>query len=124
MKSMSYQKGDIIWVSIERRNPTTLKHPAIVWDDSFDSNGDFHGIMITHTEPNGRFDNILMADEYFEKGHEVGFSNSHFVNQLFIKFVAWGPFHKGGKLTNQGIEFVEANLSNTDTISFDEYLNV
>lgn len=48
------------------------------------------------SEPNSRFDNILMRDEHFEKGHEVGFSNSHFVNQLFIRFSAWGSFHKGG----------------------------
>lgn len=119
---MSYQKGDIVWVSIERRNRTMLKHPAIVWDDSFEGEGDFHGIMVTHSEPNGRFDNILMRDEHFEKGHEVGFSNSHFVNQLFIKFSAWGPFYKGGKLTNLGIDFIEEHLSSLNTTSFDEYL--
>jgi len=119
---MSYTKGDIIWVSIERRNRTMLKHPAIVWDNSFDGIGYFHGIMITHTEPNGKFDNILMNEEHFENGNEVEFNNSHFVNQLFIKFSGWGSFHKGVKLTNQGIDFVEANLSNRDTTSFDEYL--
>ena len=77
--------------------------------------------MLTHSQPNGQFDNILMADEHFEKGHEVVCTKTHFVNQLFIKFEGWGAFYKGGKLTANGIEFINSNLSNTQPKTFDEY---
>lgn len=88
-----------------------LFHPAVVWDDSYDGSSDFHGIMLTHTPPNGQFDNILMEANHFENGHEVVFSNTHFVNQHFIKFQGWGAFDLVGRLTAEGIEFIESNLN-------------
>lgn len=116
---MAFEKGDIVWVSADRRHPDMLRHPAVVWDEYVNGDTDFHGIMLTRSEPNDRFDNILMNANHFETGHEVSFNGTHFVNQLFIKLQGWGPFHKAGVLTPEGIEFIDANLSNAATVSYD-----
>ena len=118
---MAFKKGDIIWVSPHIRNPSELRHPAVIWDDLVDDEVDFHGIMLSHAEPSDRFNNILMSDEHFETGHEVDFSETHFVNQLFNKFQDWGPFYKAGELTSSGIEFIESNLSQIEATSFENY---
>jgi hypothetical protein len=119
---MTYVKGDIIWVEADNRDRKRLKHPAVVWQDEFDGNSDFIGLMITHTELKPGFNNILMDENHFEKGFEVGFDNSHFVNQLFQKFEGWGSFHKAGSLTNEGIQFMEDNLTNTEISEFEIYI--
>ncbi|HCQ15650.1 MAG TPA: hypothetical protein DIU20_05275 [Cryomorphaceae bacterium] len=99
-----------------------LFHPAVVWDESYDGNSDFCGIMLTHREPNGQFDNIPMAVNHFENEHEIVFSNSHFVNQLFVKFQSWGAFELVGRLTEEGIEFIENNLNtNSFPMEFIQY---
>lgn len=120
---MVFEKGDIIWIDLEKRHPSRLKHPAVIWDTAVDDESDFQGVMLTHSQPSKRFDNILMTEEHFKRGHEVVFSKTHFVNQLFIKFQGWGPFYRGGRLTRSGIEFIENNLTHTEPRSFDEYYN-
>lgn len=78
--------------------------------------------MLTHSGPNGQFDNILMSASHFETGHEVVFSSTYFVNQVFIKFQAWGSFEFVGRLTTEGIEFIENNLdTNSSPIEFNQY---
>lgn len=109
-----FSKGDILLPSsrVAKRNWLNgLFHPAVVWDDSYDGNSDFHGIMLTHTAPNRQFDNILMAANHFENGYEVVFSNTHFVNQVFVKFQVWGAFELVGRLSTDGIEFIENHLN-------------
>lgn len=119
---MAFEKGDIIWVDLENRYHSKLKHPAVIWQDDVDDESDFHGVMLTHSEPTERFDNVLMFEEHFESDKEVVFSNTHFVNQLFVKFQIWGPFNKSGRLTESGIDFIEKKLSNTEPNNFDEYI--
>jgi len=119
---MAFKKGDIIWVDLKNRHPSRLKHPAVIWQDEVDEESDFLGIMLTHSEANERFDNILMDEIHFEPGQEVVFSNTHFVNQVFIKFQEWGPFNRSGRLTESGIDFIENNLTNRKPISFEEYI--
>lgn len=120
-----FSKGDILLPSsrvAKRDRLNGLFHPAVVWDDFYDGNSDFHGIMLTHSGPNGRFDNVLMAANHFESGHEVVFSDTHFVNQLFVKFQEWGTFELVGKLTAEGIEFIEAHLNtNSHPMQFIHY---
>lgn len=119
---MAFEKGDIIWVDLEKRHPSMLKHPAVIWDERVADESDFYGVMLTHSDPSKRFDNILMSEEHFEEGHEVVFSKTHFVNQIFIKFQRWGPFYRRGRLTKSGIDFIENNLTHTDPINFDKYI--
>lgn len=119
---MTYVKGDIVWVESVNRDRRQLRHPAIVWQDEFDGHSDFYGIMITHTEPRPGFDNIPMSANHFEVGFEVGYDNSHFVNQLFQKFERWGPFHQAGRLTNEGVDYIENNLTNLTITEFEIYI--
>lgn len=83
IKKLMFKKGDIL-LPLNRVNRREwlngLFHPAVVLDNFYDGNSDFQGIMLTHTAPNGQFNNILMADNHFENGNEVVFSNTHFVN--------------------------------------------
>jgi hypothetical protein len=118
---MDFYKGDIVWVRREQRNARQLRHAAVVWVDSFDGYSDFNGIMLTHTQPGLRFDNILMRDSHFDAGLGYAFDETHFVNQLFTKFHTWGPFHLAGRLTNDGIHFIENQLSNLAPIEFEIY---
>lgn len=120
---MSYVKGDIIWVPDYKRTKRMLKHAAILWDESYNGTGSFSGIMITHSPPSDRFENILMNIKHFENGHSFGFENSHFVNQLFMKFEEWGPISLYGKLTQEGIEYITENLTNTDLKLYEIYNN-
>ncbi len=120
-----FSKGDIILPSnrISRIDWLNgLFHPAAVWDEFYDGNSDFHGIILAHTGPNGQFDNILMAANHFEAGHEVVFSNTYFVNQVFVKFQGWGSFELVGRLTTEGIEFIYNHLNtNSFPIEFIQY---
>lgn len=120
-----FSKGDILLPSSRVAKQDWLNglfHPAVVWVDSYDGNSDFNGIMLTHTAPNAQFDNILMTTNHFEVGHEVIFSNTHFVNQLFIKFQRWGDFELVGRLTKEGIDFIESHLNtNSVPIEFNQY---
>jgi hypothetical protein len=120
---MAHAKGDIVWVSVENRDKTKLKHPAVVWEYTNDDSN-FVGIMLTHTGPNERFNNILMNEEHFIGEHEVKFSNTHFVNQLFNKFQSWGPFHKAGRLSGEGITFIHEQLNQDPPLNFDDYIRL
>ena len=109
-----FKKGDILLPSNRVAKIDWLDglhHPAVVWDDFYDGNSDFKGIMLTHSGPNGHFDNILMSANHFEAGHEVEFTNTHFVNQIFVKFQEWGPFELVGMLTSDGIKFLNKHLN-------------
>lgn len=125
---MAFTKGDILLPSNKVAKKDWLNglfHPAVVWDDNYDGNSDFRGIMLTHTPPNGNFANILMAKNHFEPGYKVVFSKTYFVNQVFIKFYGWGPFELVGKLTNDGVEFLEMHVDKASPpVEFVAYRNL
>lgn len=79
--------------------------------------------MLTSAKPKGKYANILMDPIHFEEGYEFNFSNTHFVNQIFIKLQDWGPFYLAGRLTEEGINFIETNLTHRKPIEFEEYIN-
>lgn len=119
-----YTKGDILLPTdrVNRDNWLNgLYHPTIVWNENYNGNTDFNGIMITHSNNNEIFDNKLMDESHFEANWEIKFSNTHFVNQIFIKFQTWGDFELVGRLTAEGITFIENNLTNIQPIEFKEY---
>ncbi len=118
---MCYERGDIIWVDVQERDPNKIRHPAIIWD-YYKGYDEFTGIMLTHSPPSDKFNNILMREEHFVKGRQVVFNNTHFVNQLFTKFNSWGPFYIAGKLTSVGVQFIADNMTNNGAIEFMEYL--
>jgi hypothetical protein len=120
-----FKKGDLVLPidRVQRKDWLIgLYHPAVIWDKEFDGEGDFIGIMLSSKGPEqGNDRNILMEANQFKDGHLYGFKNSHFVNQVFIKLGDWGDFELVGRLTDLGTDFVQANLTNTDPVSFNEY---
>lgn len=118
---MAFNKGDIVWVKSANRDPKKLRHPAVVWEYT-DDESNFIGIMLTSAKPSKFFENISMEAGHFVEKMEVTYSNTHFVDQLFVKFQSWGPFHKAGALTTTGISFIENNLSQTEPMPFDHYI--
>lgn len=118
---MTFNKGDIIRSKIKTTNRDELFHPAIVWDESVVDGADFAGIMLTSSGPSNIYDNIPMALEHFHVGWTIGYRNSYFVNQLFIKFANWAPFEKVGQLTTEGIEFIESCISENPKEPFTSY---
>lgn len=119
-----YLKGDILLPRdrVKRNNWLNgLFHPAIVWNENYDGYTDFNGIMITHSPHSEIFDNILMDSSHFETNHQIQFSNTHFVNQLFVKFHMWGDFELVGRLTANGISFIENNLTEVQSVEFIKY---
>lgn len=122
---MAFAKGDILLPTHKVAKKEWLNglfRPAVIWDDNYDGYGDFRGIMLTHSPPNRNFANILMANNHFEPGYKVSFSKTHFVNQVFIKFYGWGPFELVGKLTNDGVRFIETYVDKgCYPVEFDAY---
>ncbi len=115
---MDHSKGHVVRATRSRRHEGY--HYILVWTD-FDERSDFIGIMLTTASQYP--DNIPMAKNHFVQGTELGWHESqHFVNRLFMKFAAWGPFTKVGELTEDGTQFVTVNLQDIEPVPFEEYL--
>ena len=115
---LDHSKGEILRASKRRRSEGY--HYILAWSD-FDEGMDFTGIMLTTSTSYP--DNIPMDISHFQQGTELDWHESqHFVNRLFVKFAAWGPFKNVGELTEQGIRFVEENLQDIEPVPFEEYL--
>ena len=119
---MTFNKGDILLPRQRTNDPQKLRHPAVVWTDGVDGNMIFSGVMLTKSPPRGGYDNVKMNPEHFCEGFKISCNNSHFVNQIFEKSPAWGPFEKVGQLTAEGIRFIEEKISYDNPQSFDEYI--
>jgi len=118
-----FKKGDIILpVSPAKRceRLSDLFHPAVVWDNRYDGESDFKGIILTSS--NKFENNIALQEQHFHSGYEIGYNNSHFINQVYYKFGKWGPFEKVGQLTKEGVCFIEENLICDSAIPFVEYI--
>lgn len=117
---MHHKVGDIVRAT--KRSRSEAYHHILVWSD-FDEGDDFEGIMLTTSTSRNFPDNIQMLESHFSKGHDWTWrASQHFVNRLFIKFSAWGPFTKIGQLTEEGIGFVEENLQDIPAMPFDQYI--
>ncbi len=95
--------------------------PVIVWIYS-DDEKDFIDIMFTQIASTERFDNILMEEKYFITSNKFIFSNTCFVNQLFIKFQVWKPFNKVGSLTEIGINYNEEHFKQIEPLPIEKYI--
>lgn len=112
MCTSNYQahKGDIL----RGKRDSDAVHPIVYWREK-DKNF-FIGIMLTKS--NNYLDNILMEKTHFKnenpngEKYEFCFNNTHLVKKEFFKKDEWGPFKKVGKLTAEGIKFIESNINN------------
>lgn len=124
--AMNFKKGDIILPENQIGREDRLKglyHAAVVWQDEFDGADNFVGVILTKKGPkDGYNDNILMEPAHFSLKYSFIFNNSHFINQKFLKFAAWGPFKKVGQLTDLGIEFIAAQITHKDAVEFKKWL--
>ncbi|GAB1397085.1 hypothetical protein MASR1M65_18640 [Saprospiraceae bacterium] len=79
---------------------------------------DFCGGFIT-TSP--KYQNIPMKSEHFESGHKIGYTNSYLAAHKFIKLKDWGPYKKVGRLSKEGIEFLEQNIGHLEPELYTDY---
>ncbi len=120
MNSNNFQIGDILYST--HRDLRKGYHPIIYLQPL--SEREFIGGMISHSDINN---NIKLSDNYLEEKDSlsnqyiVTSDNSFLVVAKLVKFESWGPFRKVGKLTNQGLGFVQKTLENCRTETFANY---
>ena len=102
------------------------KHPIVfLREENFEQ---FIGCIITKSKTETYKNNILLKREYFEESDEKGkkfqtqFINSHFVRLQLIKKNDWGPFTMTGKLTKNGVQYIEAHLKKGDPMLWKDYM--
>lgn len=110
-----FTKGDIIQGA--KRNKDESFHPIIYFDEI--DGLFFLGGMITHSKS---FGNIELDDSHFENKIDANPKPSFFVKNYLVKKQDWGPFTQIGKLSQQGIEFIEGKLKNTNPEIWENYL--
>lgn len=111
-----FKKGDIIQGS--KRNKSEAYHPIIYFgeiDIDF-----FHGGMITHSNMS---DNMELYDIHFDIKISHDGRPSFFVKNYLIKKQEWGPFRLIGKLSSEGIKYIEENISSTSPELWEDYLS-
>lgn len=111
-----FEKGDIIQGSKRRKNEAY--HPIIYFEEIDEIY--FKGGMITHSE---NFGNIKLEISHFEQKIDNNPKASYFVNKPLIKKQEWEPFILIGKLSKSGIEFIEKNLKNKNSETWENYLD-
>lgn len=123
---MNYQKGDII-KSEKKHELWELYHPAIIWENTDDNQDTFTGIMLT-TEPDWKgHKNIELSIETHitfsqNKYRDIWLKGkSYFVTEKLIKKHDWGPFEVIGRLTEDGINYIDGHLSQNRPRTFKEY---
>lgn len=84
-----------------------------------DPDDDFCGGFIT-TSP--KYQNIPMKSEHFESGHKIGYNNSYLAAHKFIKLKDWGPYTKVGRLTREGIQFMEEKIGELQAVLYTDYI--
>jgi len=106
------EQGDIVWADDKEKHP----HP-IIFIEKIDKHN-FHGCIFSHEIGKG---NVKMKPEHFEKQDENGnpydiqYDNSYLVICRLIKLGNWITRDKPkGKLTEEGIRFILANIPTED----------
>lgn len=92
-------KGEIYF----GKNNLKGRHPIVFLSDIDEDS--FNGLMLTHSPIR---DNVLLSSKHFEWVNE-GFDieTTHLVRRRLIKKNAWEPFTLVGKLSKEGLLFVD-----------------
>ncbi|WP_422104484.1 hypothetical protein [Winogradskyella sp.] len=115
-------RGDILEAS--NRNYDTGLHYIIFYAGK--DLRHFLGVMLTSS--NDYEENISMHESYFEKkdldnrDYKIQYQNSHIVPAKLMKLESWGPFEIVGKLTPEGVGFIESHIDHLDEMLWEEYL--
>lgn len=116
---MNYKEGDII-------DGEKTFHKIVFL--GMDSDETFEGCMLTHAGPEKGYDNIELKKEHFEVENEKGqrysfqFDDTYFVKARLVKKVLWGPFEKVGRLTDEGIKYLNDSLKGQQAINWKHYI--
>lgn len=111
-------KGDIVF---GKRGSDAI-HPIVYLRDYDDDS--FIGVMLTKSS--NYKSNVLMAEKHFKKAdlegkkYEFCFNDTHMVNEELIKRGEWKPFKKVGELTDEGIEFIESQMSDENPMFWED----
>ena len=104
------EKGDIIWADDRTKHP----HPIVFIEQ--ENNGGFSACIITHGQIEG---NIKMEKEHFcefdenNNPYSIQYDDSYFVSTKLAKEYNWITDKTvKGKLTEEGIKYVESEISN------------
>jgi hypothetical protein len=104
----------------------TTRHPIVFLRE--ENSEQFIGCIITKAKTKTYQNNIPLISEHFEETDEKGnrfqtqFINSYLVSLQLIKKVDWGPFVLTGKLTDKGVQFIEAHLKKNDPMRWSDYM--
>lgn len=110
---IQFNKGDII--QGKQRGAKDKAYHPIIYFEEIDAHF-FLGGMITHSNNYG---NVRLEDSHFEqKIHE---DPQYFVKNYLIKKMEWSPFKLIGRLSKEGINFVELQLHGTIPQVWEEY---
>ncbi|UII19392.1 hypothetical protein [Fulvivirga ligni] len=113
-----YYKGDIL--EADKREFHQGRHKILIWGH-YEEGSDFEGIILTHSSSKKYSTNILLDSTHIAEGYKFGWENTHFVNQLFIKLSEWGPFEKVGEMTEEGIMFINDQLTNIEPMNYMDF---
>ena len=103
------------------------RHPIVFIGEK--NSDQFIGCMLTHSPSKVFQNNVRLKFSYFDLTDENGekystrFSRSYFVNLKLIKKNDWGPYKLTGKLSQEGIEFIEAFIKEKSSIWWRDYWN-
>lgn len=109
------ERGKIYKVDKRELNIDGYDHYFVFLEDHNDYL--FHGIMLTHSSDYG---NIEMREEHFKTHtderipYTFQFENTCFVDSKLIKDSALPIEGPWGELTEEGLDFIEDNLTNTE----------
>jgi len=101
-------------------------HPIVFLRE--ENSDKFIGCIITHATQRSYKNNIGLRKDHFEtcdkngKDYEILFEQSYFVKLSLEKKNDWGPFVQKGKLTSEGMEYIENYLKEKESISWRVYM--
>ena len=108
----SFKKGDIL--RGRKKSFREAYHPII-----FIGGTDEIPVVVILTHSGSFPCNIKMQLNHFETSSYE--ESSYFVAHKIEKMVDWGPYEKVGRLTKEGISFIESNLPDSSPITWSEY---
>lgn len=121
-------KGEIYKLKKEFRDEYDSNcyiHPFIFWEPK---GSDINGIMITCSN-NSIYSNVAFEEFHFEKGHKIGFgkskkhSKSYFAPLYLLKEIKFEHLEKVGKLTTEGIQFLESKKHELEYTDWKIYMS-
>lgn len=118
-KKTIMKKGDIL-------KGKKTKHPIIFLKEK--NKDQFVGCIITHSTDKEYSNNIGLKPVHFCSADEKGkaylviFDNSFFVDFQVLKEASWGPYTVTGKLTEEGVTFIENYLQKSHAVKWKDYM--